>query len=128
MSSFTSPLRVEITQKKVRGRPLACLIEGFGYEVGALGSGDLVAVPAGFETDFASVPWFLWSLEPPLGDAGKAAVIHDRLYVTQERPRREADRIFREAMAVLQVPAWKRALLWAGVRVFGARSWRRGAG
>ncbi len=124
MSSFTSPLEVEITQQKVRGRPLARLLAAFRYEVGALGSGDLVEVPIGFETDFASLPWFLWSLEPPLGDAGKAAVIHDRLYVTRERPRREADRIFREAMAVLGVPAWKRALLWAGVRLFGARSWR----
>lgn len=122
MSSFTSPLRVEITQKKVRGRPLARLVESFVYEVGALGSGDVVEVPAGFETDFASVPRLFWIVEPPLGDAGKAAVIHDRLYATRERSRRAADRVFLEAMGVLGVARWKRLVLYAAVRLFGASS------
>jgi hypothetical protein len=127
MSSFTSPLLVEITQKKERSRVLARLLAGFRYEVGHLGSGDVVEAPAGFETDFTSTPRVLWMLEPPLGDAAKASVIHDLLYRSRARSRREADRIFSEALAVLQVPAWKRALLWAGVRLFGAASWRREA-
>jgi len=124
MSSFTADLDVRITQKKRDGRPLVELLTPFTYEVGAEGSGDVIRVPAGFVTDFASVPRALWPIEPPLGDAGKAAVLHDYLYETGERSRAEADRIFAEAMKVLEVPAWKRGLIYAAVRAFGARGYR----
>ena len=125
MSSFTAELDVRITQKKRDGRPLAELLTSFTYEVGDLGSGDVITVPRGYNTDFASVPRLLWAIEPPLGDAGKAAVLHDWLYETGERPRAEADRIFAEAMAVLEVPAWKRALIHRAVRLFGARGYNQ---
>jgi hypothetical protein len=124
MSSFTSELDVRITQKKREGRPLAELLTAFTYEVGDLGSGDLVTVPAGYVTDFASVPRLLWAIEPPLGDAGKAAVLHDWLYETGERSRAEADAIFLEAMKVLEVEWWKRRLIHRAVRLFGARGYR----
>lgn len=69
------------------------------------------------------------SLEPPLGDAGKAAVVHDYLYATGglggRYSRAQADGIFREALSVLGVPLWKRTLLWAAVRLGGAGGWRR---
>ena len=119
MSSFTSDLDVRITQKKRDERVLAELLASFTYDVGAEGSGDTILVPAGFETDFASIPRLLWIIEPPLGDAGKAAVLHDRLYETGERSRLAADRIFLEAMAVLEVPWWKRSLMFRAVRLFG---------
>jgi hypothetical protein len=124
MSSFTADLDVRITQKKRDGRALVELLTPFTYEVGDLGSGDVISVPAGFETDFASVPRPLWVVEPPLGDAGKAAVLHDWLYETGERSRAEADRIFSEAMQVLEVSAWKRGLIYAAVRAFGGRGYR----
>lgn len=138
MSSFTDDLEVEILDARREGRVTARLLAGFAYHVGELGSGEVISVPAGFITDFASVPWGLWNLEPPLGDAGKAAVVHDFLYatagtgvwngrrqITRAKPysRAEADAIFREAMKVLSVPAWKRALLWAAVRLGGAGGW-----
>lgn len=123
MSSFTAELHVMVTQRRRRGRCLAVLLTPFVYEVGALGSGERIEVPAGFETDFTSTPRWAWWLEPPLGPAGKASVLHDWLYETQARPRAEADRVFAEALAVLQVPRWKRALLWAAVRLGGWRAW-----
>lgn len=90
-----------------------------------------VAVPAGFETDFASVPRFFWRLFPPAGSGvgaayGRAAVIHDYLYRTPGAcvSRRAADRIFREAMEAEGVAGWRRWTLWLAVRVFGGRSWR----
>lgn len=44
-------------------------------------SGIDIKVPAGFETDFASIPRALWSfLDPTDRVIGKAAVIHDYLY------------------------------------------------
>jgi hypothetical protein len=61
--------------------------------------------------------------------AGKAAVVHDYLYssrgLTGRYSRAEADGIFREALGDLGVPAWKRTLLWAAVRVGGGRGWGR---
>lgn len=125
MSSFTAPLRVEITQAKRRGRTLADLLEGFSYEVGQLGSGDVIIVPARFQTDFVSIPRLFWVYENPLGDAAKAAVLHDWLYATAARPRREADAIFLEAMGVLGVDFLKRHALYCAVRVFGRRSYGR---
>ena len=130
MSSFTSPLFVEILDTARERRVTARLLKGFRYEVGALGSGEVIEVPAGFVTDFASVPWGLWNIEPPLGDdAAKPAVVHDYLYATRglggRYSRAEADAIFREALKVRGVPLWKRTLLWLAVRVGGARSWGR---
>lgn len=123
MSSFTSPLRVEISQTKRQGRCLARVLEPFLYRVGTEGSGDIIRVPAGFETDFASIPRLFWRFEPPLGDAAKAAVVHDYLYSTKSRPREEADAVFYEAMGILGVSGWKKSLMYAAVRVFGGRGY-----
>lgn len=83
-----------------------------------------VCVPAGFITDFASVPrlpfvfWFY-------GDrARKAAVIHDYLYQSATVPRSVADQVFSEAMAALGMAPWTRGPMWAAVRLFGWRAYR----
>jgi hypothetical protein len=124
MSGFKGALDVQILDTERDGRITAKLIQPFGYVTRA---GGTIEVPAGFVTDFASVPWGLWNLEPPLGDSCKAAVIHDRLYATRgldgRYTRADADGIFREALADLGVPAWKRLLLWAAVRAGGAHGW-----
>ena len=124
MSAFADPLAVEILDAERDGRVTARLLQGFGYRPAG---GDVIAVPAGFVTDFASVPWGFWNLEPPLGDAGKAAVVHDYLYATKglggRYSRAQADGIFRQALGALGVPLWKRTLLWAAVRVGGASGW-----
>jgi hypothetical protein len=124
MSSFTEPLIVEVVQKD---RCPFRVVRPFIYEVGHRGSGHLLIVPPGFETDFASVPFgFRW-LVPVVGRHGKAAVLHDWLYETHIVSRRRADEIFFEAMGVLGVPAWRKWLAWAAVRLFGATAWRRAA-
>jgi hypothetical protein len=41
----------------------------------------VITIPAGFVTDFASIPRFLWSIYPPTGRYQEAAVVHDWLYV-----------------------------------------------
>lgn len=121
MSRFTDVLLVS---------PLAdgttwVIMRDFGYDVGAEGSDDHVAVPIGFQTDFATIPRPLWAILPKWGRYGNAAVIHDWLYWAQNRPRPTADAIFREAMGVLQVNSVvKYALYWA-VRLFGWLAWSR---
>jgi hypothetical protein len=82
-----------------------------------------IDVPAGFQTDLASVPRL------PLvyllcGDcAREAAVVHDYLYTTHLVDRATADAVLREASAVTGVPWWRRTLMYWGVRAGGARHW-----
>ena len=121
MSRFTSILLVS---------PLAdgrtwVIRSDFGYDVGALGSGDTVDVPIGFRTDFASVPRLLWMVLPPWGKYGNAAVIHDYLYWVQTRPRPAADAVFMEAMGVLDVSPWQKYPMYWAVRWFGWWRWLR---
>jgi hypothetical protein len=119
MSSFTTPLILTPLDDGERWR----LVEPFEYHVGEEGSGSMIRVPAGFETDFASVPRFFWRILPPWGRYGKAAVVHDYLYGSHACTRERADEIFLEAMTVLGVPAWKRNVMYRAVRWFGQAAW-----
>ena len=85
--------------------------------------GLVVRVPAGFVTDFASVPRPLWWWIPAWGRHGFAAVLHDWLYYCQVTSRRMADDLFREAMAELGVGRAKRTLMWLAVRGPGWFAW-----
>ncbi len=103
------------------------VLSDFRYEVGTLGSGDVINVKIGFMTDFASVPRFLWVILPRWGRYGYAAVIHDWLYWEQSRSREAADRILFEAMSVpvFRVPTWQKYLIYWAVWAFGSIAWRR---
>ena len=89
-------------------------------------------VPAGYLTDFASVPRVAVWLIPRFGDYTAAAIVHDWLITdvlpTGEIDSREVDRVFREVMHELGVPAPRRWLMWAGVRwgALGNRARRGG--
>ena len=110
MSSFTDALQVEIQANGICGK----LLNEFDYHVGNETSPDVVKVPSGFITDFASTPFFIWKM----GLYSKAAVVHDYLYQSKLRTRMEADAIFYEAMLVLGVPKWKAGLFYWSVRLF----------
>jgi hypothetical protein len=109
------------------------LLEDFEYV--SENKGWTVEVWTGFTTDFASIPRALWSLLPPTGKWGRAAVIHDWLYATAfaidedgkpvEVSRADADAIFREACGDLGVSWTLRWLMWSGVRVGGGAAWKR---
>ena len=122
MSAFTGALTV--THLDIDWRQWR-LENPLRYEIGALGSGMIVDVPAGFVTDGASVPRVFWSALPAWGSYSRAAVIHDYLCVRinagQPHPmaptRAEADAIFREAMAVCGTAAIVRLLMWLAVRL-----------
>ena len=112
-SSFKQPLIV----KKLNGRKWEVMRE-FEYYVDWEGKKDLIKVPKGFITDFASVPRLFWIILPPDGKYTQAAVLHDYLYSTP-RLRKESDRIFKNAMKVLGVPMWKYGIMFSAVRMFG---------
>lgn len=82
-----------------------------------------IVVPAGFKTDFASVPRIFWPIFPPDGPHAKAAVVHDMLYQTRglhgEYTREECDEIFADAMTLLGVQSWRAWVMYRAVRRFG---------
>ena len=84
------------------------------------GRTDTLVVPAGFRTDFASVPRVAVWLIPRFGRYTLAAILHDWLCSEGIRSGivspRDADGIFRRVMRELGVPVVRRWLMWAGVR------------
>lgn len=117
MSTFLTELEVKPADN---GRTWILLSE-FQYHIGEFPSNDIVIVPKGYETDFASIPRLMWSIFPPWGKYGKAAVVHDWMCEMKDRKSSEVHDIFLEAMGVLGVPWWKRRAMWLGVKCCGPR-------
>lgn len=86
-----------------------------------------VTVPAGFVTDFASIPRALWTALPRDGDYVWAAVVHDYLYWYQTTTKDIADDVFNAAMIDFKIPAADRIAIYQGVRLGGASSWSENA-
>ena len=122
MSTFTTPLYVECLDD---GRHYRLLAE-FDFASEALER--IVRVPAGFVTDFASIPRVLWAILPPTGRWSKASVLHDDAYqhpemITPPITRLQADRLLLEGMEALSVPAIARWCIFAGIRIGGRVAW-----
>ena len=150
MSRFTTHLGLTLLED-ANGDPVTkdgrcqwLVADPLRYDVGAEDSGETITVPAGATTDLASIPRLVSGILPPDGPWAKAAVVHDWLYSTRGeclrhesdgwtlyRTRRraytraEADKILGEAMEVLGVPAWKRAVIYRAVRLGGQGGWGR---
>lgn len=124
MSEFLTPLRVEkLHARSPQGRALWQTLAPLVYHSDRLGR--VLTVPTGFVTDFATVPRFLpisWWLA---GDtAHAAATVHDYLYTyraTEHVTKKDADRVFYEAMCLNGEPTWRRWLMWGAVSLFGGR-------
>lgn len=84
-----------------------------------------ITVPAGFRTDFASVPTWLHWLFPPAGQYAAVAVLHDWLYRKTTCSRFLADALFREGMEAAEVPLWRRVTMYYAVRIFGGAARRK---
>ena len=95
----------------------------FRYYVGVENSDEVIRVPLGFITDFASVPRFAWFIIPPDGKYTQAAVLHDFLVKTKQYSRDKTNKIFLEAMEVLGVPKWKRLLMYWSVQAWTWLFW-----
>lgn len=85
--------------------------------------GRVITVPAGFVTDFASIPRLLWTIAgaPATGKYRRAAVVHDWIYRTADvaMTRAQADRLFLEMMEADGCAWWRREVLYDGVVVGG---------
>lgn len=122
---FDSRLRVEETGEYKNGVPIWITLRDLTLVCELEGERRAFTVPAGFRTDYASIPRFFWRVFPPSGRYNRAAVVHDWLYIGKRGDREQADRVFFEGMKALGVPAWKRSLMHRAVRLFGGRGWGR---
>jgi hypothetical protein len=97
----------------------------FSFYLGATEDSETIVVPAGFITDFASVPRIFWWIYPKWGKYGNAAVIHDYLYSAQleKYPKKWADEIFLQGMQVLNVGKFTARILFWAVKYFGRWAW-----
>ena len=83
-----------------------------------------IVVPAGFITDFASIPTIFASFGlSHNGRYSKAAIVHDYLYWSQSCTRQQADNLLLIAMKESLVSAFPRWLVYEGVSAAGQSSW-----
>lgn len=122
VASF-SPLRTEYLGCR-DGVPWVRLLVPLRFSASLNGGGLTVEVPADFETDYASIPRVFWVTLPHDGPWAPASVVHDYLYQRGGCSRFLADAIFRDAMAALGVPWYRRLVIYYAVRLFGWMCWR----
>jgi hypothetical protein len=75
----------------------------------------------GFMTDGASIPRVFWGILAPWQNYAEAAVIHDYLYTSKIKSKKEADNIFLEGMKTLGVNIFERRIMYWAVWAFGGR-------
>jgi len=106
---------IEWTGRRVKGRKVYRVLRTFIYRAGPFGGGE-ISIPAGFETDLVSAPWYLrWAL--PLKHMMLPAIVHDYarkfcLGITTSG----TDLIFLEAMYDCRVREPYKTLSWLAVR------------
>lgn len=131
-AAITGRLALEATDQTRGGRMVYRTLYAFSFRSDVHG---WISVPAGFETDCASIPWpanlFIHPETPAMVWGG---VVHDLLYATggqigdrrRRLTRREADQLLVEVMELMGARAWQqRAVYWV-VRLAGRRYWGRG--
>lgn len=89
----------------------------------------VITVPIGFTTDFASIKVlhnaFLFVLFALVSGYGNyAATVHDWLYTTGQVTRKQADALLYRALRAEGVSRWRAWLFWAGVRLGGAKQYK----
>lgn len=86
---------------------------------------EAIAVPEGFLTDLASIPRLAQWIIPVNGTHRRAAILHDYLFVIQDRDRASVDRLFLEAMKADGVSWLTRTTMYSAVRVGGWMPWNK---
>jgi len=85
---------------------------------------DAIAVPVGFRTDFASSWVGRFQLLSRKAAFSASAVLHDWLYYEGIESRKEADRIFRDALRSQGASRYDVFKAYWGVRLFGEAAWK----
>jgi hypothetical protein len=102
--------------------PLTAILQRpVAFQVG--NTRDSITVPAGFVTDFTSIPRALWPELSPVGEHQRAVIVHDYLYWFQPCEREESDNLLMIAMKQNGMPDLQRGAVFAGVRIGSADVW-----
>src|SRR3954469_23377943 len=101
------------------------VVKPFTYTIGQ--TTYRITVPAGFVTDFASIPAAMRGFLSPTGQEGRAAIIHDYLYWNQPCTREQADWILRLGMIESRVSLVTRQAVYWAVRAMGDTAWQQNA-
>ncbi len=120
MSRFLSDLDVRLIDEFA---DIHQLLAPLVYQSDLLGA--TVVVPAGFQTDFASVPRLPLAYMVVGGKGRRAAVVHDWCYSNPGRySRKVADDLFAEALRTSGYSRLVTGLMWSGVRIGGGSHYR----
>lgn len=119
MSRFLRPLDVELVDEAAGIWQLTSPLQ---YSSDLLGR--VITVPAGFRSDFASVPRapFLYLAAGGKGD--RAATLHDWAYSSQFVDRATADKLLREALLATGYSDLLANAFYLAVRGFGESHWK----
>lgn len=114
-------MKLELTEKTTRdGALLWRVAEDVHVQIGC----GAFTIPAGFHTDFASVPRFLQPFLCEHAIRSLPSVAHDWLYFSGEK-KRIADAVFFELLAELKdVPGWQRLVMFTAVEWFGGAAYQ----
>lgn len=112
---------IQLDGRSNSGRGRWQLLENLEYDSEL--TGKKYTVPAGFSSDFATVPRLPLIFALVGNTASAPAALHDYLYWTHVEDRKTSDRIFREAASGENLPKWRVFLLYWGVRLFGGSHW-----
>lgn len=114
---FIGNLKYEKVENKESfvGRPVYKLSEQFGFET-TKGKGYRIYCEKGFETDFASIPEWIFFLNPRNGKWKKASVIHDKACKLPISAK-NADIIFYYALLDDEASIFTAYLLYTAVRL-----------
>ena len=118
---FEGKLQLEYLEEPLNGKWFRTL-EPIRYTTV---KGRVFNVPSATYTDFASVPrGFRWLISR-VGVHGKAALLHDWLCEKKIVKRKEADKIFLEAMKETKVGWLKRRIMFMGVRAYSIFTFKK---
>lgn len=99
------------------------LTEPLRYKIES--TNEMITVPAGFVTDFASVPQLAQSIVSVVGKHTIPALLHDYLYWEQACTRKQADAILAEAMKEYKSSWFDINAVYYAVRAAGKTAWKQ---
>jgi hypothetical protein len=119
MSAFIGKLRAELIIDDRAG--LWELLAPLSFQSDLLGR--TITAPAGFRTDFCSVPRLPLAYAILGNRARMSGTIHDWLYTSQEVSREQADEVLREMLILDGVNECEAEEFYLAVRIGGGSHW-----
>jgi len=121
-AKFTGDLNLKFLKEPVDKTKWFMTISTFYFTAS---NGQMIRVPIGTFTDFASIPIGFRNVIARFGRHGQAAVLHDHLCKSKVVSRKRADDVFLEAMKCLGVGWLKRRTMYLGVRAYSLATFKK---